>query len=251
MMRRLVAAGCAVFAVGVFTTAWAQSPGPQGGQGGDRNQAQSQTSQTSREGGAMQGGGSDQYRRSESQQQSGAQNTEREQRYGQNENREQRYGRDYDRGGQYGRNEGRRDYDRGNRGERYQRYGEEGRYRYGRDYDRDRYYGGRYQGGYEERRYGERYGRGYGEREFRIGRGERSRIYGELIHRHYRPADIDFPVRVGVRVPSNVYLYEVPEDIIGYAPEFEGYRYFVTDADQIAVVDPETGEIVAVLDNSY
>jgi hypothetical protein len=60
--------------------------------------------------------------------------------------------------------------------------------------------------------------------------------------------DVDFPVRVGARVPNYISSYELPDEIYDYAPGYEGYRYFVT-RDEVIIVDPATMEIVAVLDD--
>jgi hypothetical protein len=61
------------------------------------------------------------------------------------------------------------------------------------------------------------------------------------------PVSIDFPLRVGTRVPSYISSYELPDEVYDYAPGYEGYRYFVTGGEAV-IVDPETMEVVAVLD---
>lgn len=154
------------------------------------------------------------------------------------------------------RNSTERDFE-GTRGERFddQRYGrrnddrrlggryEERRYEdrgYGRDEDR------RY-GRDEDRRYG-RAERGYeGSRHMHISSRQRSRVHDVLVRRQVAPANIDFPVRIGARIPNYLTTYDLPDEIYDYAPGYDGYRYFVTN-DEVVIVDPETMEVVAVLD---
>jgi hypothetical protein len=68
-----------------------------------------------------------------------------------------------------------------------------------------------------------------------------------LIRRRVEPASIDFPVRVGVHIPSYITSYPLPEEVNEYLPGYEGYRYFVTN-DEAVIVDPDTMEVVAVLE---
>jgi hypothetical protein len=147
-------------------------------------------------------------------------------------------------------------YERGRSGEEGRR--EDRRYRTERDFDRDR--SGRFEDrGYRERyeerrsfddrRYGGRAERGYeGPRHLQISRRQRARVHDFLIRRRVDPVDVDFPVRVGARVPNYISSYELPDEIYDYAPGYEGYRYFVT-RDEVIIVDPATMEIVAVLDD--
>lgn len=58
--------------------------------------------------------------------------------------------------------------------------------------------------------------------------------------------DIDLKVGVGVVVPRSVRFYPVPEEIIVIAPEYRDYLYFVV-GNQVCVVDPETYEIVDII----
>lgn len=165
------------------------------------------------------------------------------------------------------REEGGRRYDEGRRsgeGGRYEegrRYEEGGRYDERRRYnDRDRYgerdrfegasrYGDRYEGRrYEERRYGHAERDYQGPRNLQVTRRQRARVRDILVRRHVEPAQVDFPVRVGARVPEYVTSYDLPDEIYDYAPGYEGYRYFFAN-DEIVIVDPETMEIVAVMND--
>jgi hypothetical protein len=102
---------------------------------------------------------------------------------------------------------------------------------------------------YEERRYGSRVDRGYGgPRNLQISRRQRARVHDILVSRRVEPAHVDFPVRIGARVPSYITSYQLPEEIYDYAPGYEGYRYFRAN-DEIVIVDPDSMEVVAVLDD--
>lgn len=53
-------------------------------------------------------------------------------------------------------------------------------------------------------------------------------------------------LRVGAPVPSSVELYEFPEEVYVDVPEVRRYRY-VQFEDEIALVDPETSEIIEII----
>ena len=61
------------------------------------------------------------------------------------------------------------------------------------------------------------------------------------------PAQVNFSVRVGARVPERVHFYPVPTEVVTVYPEWRGFDYIVV-GDQIVVIDPATHEIVAVLE---
>jgi len=184
---------------------------------------------------------------------------------GQEGHRDQGTGERQDRRDYGERNEGQRDETRRDR----QTVGRtsDDNYRSDRDYNRDdrrfedrgRYegrerFGDRYEerGRYGERRsYDRRYGRlerGYEDRsDYRITRRQRARIHDVLVQRRVQPANIDFPIRIGEQIPSYVELYDLPQEAYYWAPRFQGYRYFETE-DNIVIIDPQTMEVVAVLD---
>lgn len=68
-------------------------------------------------------------------------------------------------------------------------------------------------------------------------------------HRVEPAKNINISVNVGVNVPRSVRLYSVPEDVIVIYPAYRRYRYFLID-DRICIVDPETYEIVDVIEIS-
>jgi uncharacterized protein DUF1236 len=58
---------------------------------------------------------------------------------------------------------------------------------------------------------------------------------------------VQFTRRIGTRIPRSVTLFAVPAAVLAIFPYYRDYRYVVED-DTICVVDPDTYEIVDVLD---
>ena len=56
----------------------------------------------------------------------------------------------------------------------------------------------------------------------------------------------NFDVTVGTRIPRNVHVVVLPEEIVRIVPEYRGYEYFLV-GDEIVIVDPDTLEIVAII----
>jgi len=61
-----------------------------------------------------------------------------------------------------------------------------------------------------------------------------------------RATNVDVHVDIGVRVPRQVEIYAVPDEIIAIAPAYRGYHYVVID-DAYCIVDPQTYVIVDVI----
>ncbi|MEO6946739.1 MAG: DUF1236 domain-containing protein [Nitrobacter sp.] len=59
--------------------------------------------------------------------------------------------------------------------------------------------------------------------------------------------NVNFSISVGTRVPREVHFHPLPAEIVTVYPDWRGYEFFLV-RDQIIVVDPQTFEIVAVLD---
>ena len=55
-----------------------------------------------------------------------------------------------------------------------------------------------------------------------------------------------FDIGVGARVPRDVHVAVLPEDIVSIVPEYRGFDYILV-GDSILIVDPVTLEIVAVI----
>lgn len=58
--------------------------------------------------------------------------------------------------------------------------------------------------------------------------------------------DVHFNIAVGVRVPRNVHVEVLPEDVVEVVPQYEGFDYVMV-GDQILIIDPNTLEIVDIL----
>ncbi|MBV9066684.1 MAG: DUF1236 domain-containing protein [Methylobacteriaceae bacterium] len=68
-----------------------------------------------------------------------------------------------------------------------------------------------------------------------------------MIRSYHRPRDVHFAVRVGERVPENITLERFPEVIYSEEPELKSYEYVVVQ-EQVALVDPQSREIVEIID---
>jgi hypothetical protein len=77
---------------------------------------------------------------------------------------------------------------------------------------------------------------------------QRTRITTVIRDQHVAPLNtVNFSIAVGTRVPRDVTFHRLPAEIVSIYPEWRGYEYILV-RDQILVVDPQTFEIVAVLD---
>jgi hypothetical protein len=82
-----------------------------------------------------------------------------------------------------------------------------------------------------------------------ISQSQRLRIRQAFEHdrRHFHHvARVGFPIFVGSAVPRDYAIYDVPEDIVEYMPEYVGYKYIVV-GDELLIIDPVTLEIVAII----
>jgi hypothetical protein len=69
---------------------------------------------------------------------------------------------------------------------------------------------------------------------------------GEL--RAGRVDNVNFSVSVGVAVPRSVTLHTLPPAIVEIVPAYRGYRYILVK-DEIVIIDPNTYQIVAVIES--
>ena len=77
---------------------------------------------------------------------------------------------------------------------------------------------------------------------------QKTRIRTVFSRHHVEPArNLNVSVNVGVRLPHSVHLYPVPEDIIVIVPDYRGYEYIMLDDDRVAIVDPDTFEVVDII----
>lgn len=75
---------------------------------------------------------------------------------------------------------------------------------------------------------------------------QRTRIASTIRQQNISPVRVNFALRVGVNVPSNVRLAVLPDTIVSIVPQYRGYSYFVTD-EQIVIVEPSSHHIVQVM----
>jgi hypothetical protein len=82
----------------------------------------------------------------------------------------------------------------------------------------------------------------------RLSSEQRTKITTVIRGQHVAPVNnINFSIAVGTRVPRDVSFHPLPAEIVDIYPDWRGYE-FILVRDQIIVVDPQTFEIVAVLD---
>ena len=76
---------------------------------------------------------------------------------------------------------------------------------------------------------------------------QRSKITTIFKHHRVAPAHLNISIHVGARVPETVHFYPLPVEVVDVYPEWRGYDYILV-GDHILVVDPDSHEIVAVLE---
>ena len=75
---------------------------------------------------------------------------------------------------------------------------------------------------------------------------QRRTIYRTIVRERVGPARPTVEYRVGTRVPENVQLYAVPQEVAVEVPAIRSYKYMVVN-DRIVLVDPATSEVVEEL----
>jgi Protein of unknown function (DUF1236) len=77
---------------------------------------------------------------------------------------------------------------------------------------------------------------------------QRSELRRAFRENHVKPApDVNFAVGVGARVPREIHLFRLPPRIVEIIPDYEGFMYFELADGRIAIVDPNTLEIVLII----
>jgi len=77
---------------------------------------------------------------------------------------------------------------------------------------------------------------------------QRTQITTVIRNEHVAPVtNVNFSISVGTRIPREVRYHPLPADVVTIYPEWRGYNYVLV-RDQILVIDPQTLEIVAILD---
>jgi hypothetical protein len=77
---------------------------------------------------------------------------------------------------------------------------------------------------------------------------QKTKLKSAFTKHHNTPAkNVDVSISVGAVVPSSVTVVEIPQDIVLIVPEYRGYRYFWIDDERVAIVDPDTLEVVDII----
>jgi hypothetical protein len=77
---------------------------------------------------------------------------------------------------------------------------------------------------------------------------QRTVVRESLGKRNMRPTKVNFSISVGTVVPRTVVLYDLPDTLIEFEPEYRRYKFIMSDDNTILVIDPETWEIVDVIE---
>ena len=67
-------------------------------------------------------------------------------------------------------------------------------------------------------------------------------------HRVEPARNLNVSVDVAFALPRSVHLYPVPEDIVLIVPDYRGYDYIMLDDNRAAIVDPDTFEVVDIIE---
>ena len=81
----------------------------------------------------------------------------------------------------------------------------------------------------------------------RLSTEQRTKITSIIRQHKVEPTKLTVSVSVGTRLPESVRLYPLPAQVIVVYPEWRGLEYILV-GNQIAVIDPRTHEIVAILE---
>jgi hypothetical protein len=77
---------------------------------------------------------------------------------------------------------------------------------------------------------------------------QRTQITSAIKETRVQPVtNVNFSVSVGTRVPRDVTFHTLPPRVVTIYPEWRSYKYILVK-EQIVIVDPDTYEIVAVLE---
>ena len=76
---------------------------------------------------------------------------------------------------------------------------------------------------------------------------QRSKISAVIKKQNVKSEHANFSISIGTRVPPTVHYYPLPTEVFTIYPEWRGYDYILI-GDQIVVIDPDTHEIVAILE---
>jgi Protein of unknown function (DUF1236) len=76
---------------------------------------------------------------------------------------------------------------------------------------------------------------------------QRTKIGSVIKEQKVERVNLNVSVSVGTRVPADVRLHPLPQQVIVIYPEWRGYDYILV-GDQIVIINPRTHEIVAIIE---
>lgn len=76
---------------------------------------------------------------------------------------------------------------------------------------------------------------------------QRTKISSVIKSQKVESVRLNVSVSVGTRIPADVRLHSLPQEVIVIYPEWRGYDYILV-GDQIVIVNPRTHEIVAIVE---
>lgn len=77
---------------------------------------------------------------------------------------------------------------------------------------------------------------------------QKTRIRSIFTEHRVEPArDLHVSVNVGTRLPRSIHLYPVPAQVISIVPEYRDYEYILLDDNRVAIIDPDTFEVVDII----
>jgi len=77
---------------------------------------------------------------------------------------------------------------------------------------------------------------------------QRTQITTVIRDQHVAPVtNVNFSISVGTRVPRDVSFHVLPERVVAIYPEWRGFKFIIV-REQILIIDPNTFEIVAILE---
>ena len=76
---------------------------------------------------------------------------------------------------------------------------------------------------------------------------QRTKISSVIKSQKVESVRLNVSVSVGTRIPADVRLHPLPQEVIVIYPEWRGYDYILV-GDQIVIVNPRTHEIVAIVE---
>ena len=77
---------------------------------------------------------------------------------------------------------------------------------------------------------------------------QRTVVRESIGKRNMRPTKVNFSINVGAVVPRTVVLYDMPDTLIEFEPDYSRYKFIMSDDNTILVIDPETWTVIDVIE---